>query len=133
ASRARAGIAAFAARSRLAAAGTTDQIEVASWAEKAAMARRYQGAATDAADDAALQAEADLRGTTVEALATVILTKAAAYKLAAGKIQGWQRAAETHVDTETANGDVDALVSGLATIKADATAELEALLQQLSA
>ncbi|MCR9073887.1 MAG: hypothetical protein NXI18_19535 [Alphaproteobacteria bacterium] len=125
------GVRSFAAEARIRAAGTSDPVEIASWAAKEAMAKRHQAAASTADDDAALQAEADLRSSTVPDLVDLILVKAAAYKLAAGKIQGWQRQAETLIATEVAASNPSALVLGLATLKAQATAELETLLQQL--
>lgn len=131
--RAIAGIRAFAADARAQAALGADPIEIATWPAKEAMAKRHQAAATDTDDNDALQAEADLRGETVADLVTLILAKAAAFKVAAGKIKGWQNQAETHVATEAANGNATALVMGLATLKAQAAAELETLLQQLQA
>jgi hypothetical protein len=131
--RARAGIRSFAADARVQAAGTDDPVEIASWPAKEAMAKRHQAATTDAGDDAALQAEADLAGKTVPDLVTGILAKAANHKLATGKIKGWQDQAETLVAAELATGNADAMVLGLATLKAQATAELQVLLAQLQA
>lgn len=125
------GVRAFAAEARLKAAGTPDAIEIATWSAKEAMAKRHTSDLATADDIAALEAEADLRSTTVADLVALILVKAAAYKLAAGKIQGWQRQAETIIQDEVTAANPAALVLGLATLKSQATAELTTLLQQL--
>ncbi|MEQ8585167.1 MAG: hypothetical protein RLO01_12585 [Thalassobaculaceae bacterium] len=133
AARSIAGIATFAAEARRKATLGADAIEIATWPAKEAMAQRHQAATATAGDAAALQAEADLRTMTVADLVTLILARADVFKLAGGKIKGWQAKCEAHVATEAAAGDVAALVDGLATLKAQAAAELETLLQQLQA
>lgn len=133
AARAVAGIAAFGTEARRQASLGADAIEIATWPAKEAMAMRHQAAATTAGDDAALLAEADLREITVTDLVTLILTRAEAFKVAAGKIKGWQVKCEAHVATQAAAGNINALVLGLASLKAQATAELATLLQQLQA
>ncbi|CAN0028348.1 unnamed protein product [Chrysoparadoxa australica] len=128
-----AGVRSTALDARQKASGGADTIEIASWPAKEAMARRQDADTAFADDTAALQAEADLRGITVADLVTLILARAAAFKLAAGKIQGWQKQSEDLVTTQAANGDPAALVAGLAALKAQAAAELATLLSELSA
>lgn len=120
--RALTGVRDFASAARQAITKTNDPIEVASWPSKEQMALRYQADEATSSDTAALTAEAVLRDQTVEDLAALIVAKAAAYKPATGKVDGWRKQAEQLIAT---TNDPTELVTQLAALKASAAAELE--------
>ncbi|MBA1443521.1 MAG: hypothetical protein M3H12_00155 [Chromatiales bacterium] len=84
------------------------QSEIDTWSTQEAEAIAYQ--ADPAADVPFLTSQALARGITVADLATLIVTKAAAYKLAVGTALGKRQSLDEQIDAAPSSAELDVII-----------------------
>lgn len=107
-----------AARDRI--TGGASAADMASWSTKASQARAIKAGTLTATDCPMLAAEAEQTGSTVPALADLILTRAASYEAAAGTLTGISRRRWSEATTAASIDDAlaarDAALSDIAAL-----------------
>lgn len=96
-----------------------------SWTTKLAAAEAHDADAATAAQTALLTAEAAITGESVDTLAASIITNAATFNVAAGKLAGQRRKTQKAVDAAT---DIAGVLAALATGRTEAETLLAGLL-----
>lgn len=96
-------------------AGTSDEIEIAGWANKLAIAKAIKAGTASASEKAAFQTEASgrSRGDTVEALADKVIRNADFYLQASCLIDGLKRRAQDAVNAANTPAEVDAVLAAM--------------------
>lgn len=93
--------------------GSVPMAEKLSWATKEIAARAHVAASADLAQTALLQGEATITGETLSELATAIVGRADAYRIATAAIAGLRRKYSLAIDAATDVVGVQAALAGL--------------------